>query len=101
MSEPKQEIWLMRHGETEWSAEGKHTSRTDLPLLTSGIEQAHELKDRLKEQQFALVLVSPMQRARETCQIAGFGDVAQVTSDLHEWDYGQYEGRSTTEIRRD
>ncbi|HET9742177.1 MAG TPA: histidine phosphatase family protein [Terriglobales bacterium] len=101
MNEPKQEIWLMRHGETEWSAEGKHTSRTDLPLLPSGIEQAHELSARLTGQQFALVLVSPMQRARETCQIAGYGDVAQVTLDLHEWDYGEYEGRSTAEIRRD
>jgi len=99
MSGPKQEIWLMRHGETEWSAKGAHTSRTDLPLLPSGIKQAQELAAKLNGRKFALVLVSPMQRARETCRLAGYGDVAQVTEDLKEWDYGAYEGRSTAEIR--
>jgi broad specificity phosphatase PhoE len=101
MVAPKQEIWLMRHGETEWSAAGAHTSRTDLPLLPSGVKQAQELAAKLKERKFALVLVSPMQRARETCRIAGYGDVAQVTDDLKEWDYGMYEGRSTADIRKD
>ncbi|PYY17521.1 MAG: histidine phosphatase family protein [Acidobacteria bacterium] len=101
MSEPKQEIWLMRHGETEWSASGAHTSRTDLPLLPSGIKQAEELKTKLKGRKFALVLVSPMQRARETCRLAGYADKAEITDDLKEWDYGLYEGRSTAQIRQD
>jgi broad specificity phosphatase PhoE len=101
MPDPKKEIWLMRHGETEWSAKGLHTSRTDLPLLTSGIEQAKELGPRLKGHKFALVLVSPMQRARETCRLAGYADAAHVTDDLKEWDYGLYEGRSTADIRQE
>jgi probable phosphoglycerate mutase len=99
MHEPKQEIWLMRHGETEWAASGAHTSRTDLPLLPSGIEQGKQLATKLKGRKFALVLVSPMQRARETCRLAGYGDVAEVTDDLKEWDYGMYEGRTTAQIR--
>jgi len=101
MSEPKQEIWLMRHGETEWSASGAHTSRTDLPLLPSGIKQAEELKIKLHGRKFALVLVSPMQRARETCRLAGYADHAEIIEDLLEWDYGLYEGRSTAQIRQD
>ena len=91
----------MRHGETEWSASGAHTSRTDLPLLPSGIKQAEELKTKLKGRKFALVLVSPMQRARETCRLAGYADKAEITDDLKEWDYGLYEGRSTAQIRQD
>jgi len=101
MSEPKQEIWLMRHGETEWSASGAHTSRTDLPLLPSGIKQAEELKIKLHGRKFALVLVSPMQRARETCRLAGYADHGEIIEDLMEWDYGLYEGRSTAQIRQD
>jgi probable phosphoglycerate mutase len=101
MSEPKQEIWLMRHGETEWSASGAHTSRTDLPLLPSGVKQAQELAPKLKNQKFALVLVSPMQRARETCRLAGLSAQAEVTDDLKEWDYGEYEGRTTHDIRKE
>jgi len=101
MTEPKQEVWLMRHGETEWSASGAHTSRTDLPLLPSGMEQAQQLATKLKGRKFALVLVSPMQRARETCRLAGYGDAAEVTNDLKEWDYGLYEGRTTAQIRKD
>ena len=101
MIDPKKEIWLMRHGETEWSAKGMHTSRTDLPLLPSGIKQAEELRDKLKGCKFAMVLVSPMQRARETCRLAGYADVARVTDDLNEWDYGAYEGRTTADIRKD
>ena len=101
MSEPKQEIWLMRHGETEWSLSGAHTSRTDLPLLPSGIKQAQELAGKLKNQKFALVLVSPMQRARETCRLAGLSEHAEVTDDLKEWDYGLYEGRSTADIHKE
>jgi probable phosphoglycerate mutase len=91
----------MRHGETEWSASGAHTSRTDLPLLPSGIKQAQDLAGRLKSRKFALVLVSPMQRARETARLAGYADKAEVTDDLKEWDYGMYEGRSTAQIRKD
>jgi probable phosphoglycerate mutase len=101
MNEPKQEIWLMRHGETEWSASGAHTSRTDLPLLPSGIKQAQELAPKLKNQKFALVLVSPMQRARETCRLAGLSSQAEVTDDLKEWDYGDYEGRTTHDVRKE
>jgi len=101
MIDSKKEIWLMRHGETEWSAKSMHTSRTDLPLLPSGIKQAEELGEKLKGRSFELVLVSPMQRARETCRRAGYGDVARETDDLKEWDYGAYEGRSTAEIRKD
>ena len=91
----------MRHGETEWSAKGMHTSRTDLPLLPSGIKQAEELRHKLAGRSFGLVLVSPMQRARETCRLAGYGDVARLTDDLKEWDYGEYEGRTTSEIRKE
>jgi probable phosphoglycerate mutase len=97
----QQEIWLMRHGETEWSASGAHTSRTDLPLLPSGIKQAQELTAKLKGQKFALVLVSPMQRAQDTCRLAGLSANAQITADLKEWDYGRYEGLSTAQIRKE
>ena len=91
----------MRHGETEWSASGAHTSRTDLPLLPSGIKQAQDLAAKLKGHKFALVLVSPMERARETARLAGYADKGEVTDDLKEWDYGMYEGRSTAQIRHD
>ena len=101
MSEPHQEIWLFRHGETEWSLSGAHTSRTDLPLTANGLKQAQELAPRLKGRKFALVLTSPMSRARETCRLVGFGDQAEVTDDLKEWDYGAYEGRSTQDIRKE
>lgn len=101
MSESHQEIWLMRHGETAWSVSGAHTGRTDIPLTENGIKQAQDLKLRLKGRKFALVLVSPMSRARETCRLAGYADVAEVSPDLLEWDYGDYEGRSTPEIQKD
>lgn len=93
------ELWLMRHGETEWSLSGAHTSRTDIPLTDHGRKRAEELRDYLKETQFAKVLVSPMQRARETCEIAGFGAQAEVEEDLREWDYGESEGKTTKEMR--
>jgi probable phosphoglycerate mutase len=92
-------IYLVRHGQTEWSANGRHTSRTDLPLLESGREQAEVLGARLSSHPFALVLTSPMRRARETCELAGFGEVAQIEDGLREWDYGEYEGLTTPEIR--
>ena len=89
----------MRHGETEWSLSGAHTSRTDIPLTEHGRKRAEELRDYLKGTKFDAVFVSPMQRARETCAIAGFGDVAKVDDGLKEWDYGVYEGKTTKEIQ--
>lgn len=95
------ELWLIRHGETEWSLSGKHTSRTDLPLTERGKERAEKIREYLAGKDFSMVLTSPMQRARQTCEIAGFGDVAQIDSDLSEWDYGVYEGRTTKDIQKE
>jgi probable phosphoglycerate mutase len=95
------ELWVVRHGETEWSASGKHTSRTDVPLTEQGRMRAERLRDYLKGIRFDAVLVSPMQRARETCEIAGLGGQAVVDEGLKEWDYGIYEGRTTAEIREE
>ena len=93
------ELWLVRHGETEWSASGKHTSRTDVALTERGREKAVLLGKYLADVSFAAVFRSPMARARETCEIAGFGARAVVDDDLKEWDYGVYEGRTTAEIQ--
>jgi probable phosphoglycerate mutase len=93
------QVVLVRHGETEWSASGRHTSFTDVALTSRGREQAHALAARLAGTKFALVLTSPRQRARDTCALAGLGAQAEVTDDLAEWDYGDYEGRTTEEIR--
>ena len=93
------ELWLIRHGETEWSASGKHTSRTDLPLTELGRERAAKLGKYLAGTKFAAVLRSPMLRAKQTCEIAGFGAEAVVVDDLREWDYGVYEGRTSAEIQ--
>jgi broad specificity phosphatase PhoE len=92
------EIVVVRHGETEWSATGRHTSQTDLPLTEKGRERARGLGRQLAERTFAIVLCSPLRRARETCELAGFGDVAELVPDLHEWDYGEYEGLTTPQI---
>ena len=89
---------LVRHGETEWSRSGQHTSRTDLPLTKAGRERARGLAGPLGERRFELVLCSPLLRARETCQLAGFGEVAVICDRLREWDYGAYEGLTTSEI---
>jgi probable phosphoglycerate mutase len=94
-------LWLIRHGETAWSLSGAHTGRTDIPLTREGEERAKGIAAKLAGQQFALVLCSPLQRARRTCEISGFGAQARIDPDLLEWDYGSYEGRTTAEIRRD
>ena len=93
------EIVLVRHGETEWSAAGKHTSSTDLPLVPAGRERAQQLRGALAGRSFGVVLTSPLRRARETCELAGLGEQASVEEDLREWDYGEYEGLTTPEIR--
>ena len=93
------ELWLVRHGETEWSLSGAHTSRTDIPLTENGREKARELGAYLAPTHFAAVRVSPMTRAKDTCRIAGLIDQAQVEEGLREWDYGIYEGLSTPQIR--
>lgn len=93
------EIWLIRHGETEWSLSGQHTGRTDLPLTAAGERQAEGIGRYLAGRPFALVLTSPLQRARETCRLAGYSAVAQVEPDLCEWDYGAYEGRTSGQIQ--
>jgi broad specificity phosphatase PhoE len=95
------QIWLFRHGETEWSLSGQHTGRTDLPLTPAGRRRAQAIGRRLSGRPFALVLSSPLSRALETCRLAGYGDVAERTPDLMEWDYGDYEGRRTVDIQKE
>jgi len=96
---PSQEVWLVRHAETEWSRSGRHTGRTDVPLTDAGRKRARELGARLADRSFALVLTSPLSRARDTANLAGLGNRAQVREDLLEWDYGEYEGITTRAIR--
>ncbi len=91
-------VYLARHGETAWSLSGRHTGRTDLPLTERGERDAARLGERLKGLAFSRVLTSPLRRAARSCELAGFGTVAEVDSDLVEWDYGEYEGRRTAEI---
>jgi broad specificity phosphatase PhoE len=93
------EIVLARHGETEWSRDGRHTGRTDIPLTENGREQARVLGRALGEWSFGLVLSSPLERALDTCRLAGLGDSVETTDDLLEWDYGEYEGITTPQIR--
>ena len=92
-------LFLVRHGATEWSDDGRHTGRTDVPLTERGRAQAAAVGQALRGRRFALVLVSPLGRARETCRIAGYGHEAVEDPDLLEWDYGDYEGVTTAEIR--
>jgi broad specificity phosphatase PhoE len=94
-------VVLVRHGATEWSVTGQHTSRTDLPLTADGRRNAECLRPRLAHHDFALVLTSPLRRARETCELAGLGEQAQLDEDLVELDYGEYEGRTTADIRQE
>jgi len=93
------QVVLVRHAETEWSRDGRHTGRTDIPLTDAGRAAAAGLPERLRAWRFERVLVSPSTRARETCELAGFGEQAEVRESLLEWDYGEYEGLTTPEIR--
>jgi probable phosphoglycerate mutase len=92
-------LFIVRHGETEWSASGQHTSRTDLPLTETGRQQARAVREKLAGETFSLVLGSPLRRAVETAELAGFGDGLELCDDLREWDYGDYEGLTTPQIR--
>src|SRR5262245_3210509 len=94
-------VWLARHGETAWSLSGQHTGLTDLPLTERGEQNARSLGKRLKGMIFAAVFTSRLQRAACTCELAGFGNQAEVDRGLLEWDYGQYEGRRTVDIHKE
>ena len=94
-------VYLARHGETAWSVSGQHTGRTDIPLTVRGERNAESLGQRLIGTTFAKVLTSPLSRARRTCELAGFSARAEADPDLQEWDYGQYEGRRTIDIRKE
>lgn len=94
-------VYLARHGETPWTITGQHTGRTDLPLTERGESNARRLGERLSGLTFGKVFTSPLQRAKRTCELAGFGSVAQIDSDLVEWDYGDYEGRLTSDILKE
>jgi len=93
------QVWVVRHGDTEWSRDGRHTGRTDLPLVDSGRLQAEGIGPRLSRHAFDLVLSSPLQRAVETARLAGFDGGVQLDPDLEEWDYGVYDGLTTPQIR--
>ncbi|MDR4482298.1 MAG: histidine phosphatase family protein [Nitrospirales bacterium] len=98
MFEKQQEVYVIRHGETEWSLSGQHTGTTDLPLTENGRKLARLLQPMLANHSIARILTSPLQRARETCQLAGFGEKAEVDTNLVEWNYGEYEGITTKQI---
>jgi probable phosphoglycerate mutase len=95
------EIWVLRHGQTDWSAVGRHTGRNDLPLNAEGEAQARELATRLAGMHFDRVICSPLQRAQQTCEIAGLREQAEIDPDAMEWNYGDYEGRTTADIREE
>jgi len=99
MKRDAQKVYLIRHGETEWSRAGRHTGVTDVVLTEHGRETARLLQPVLAQERFTLVLSSPLQRARETCELAGLGKVAMVEPDLIEWNYGEYEGLTTRQIQ--
>ncbi len=101
MSEALPIVYLARHGETAWTLSGQHTGLTDLPLTERGERNARRLEERLRGVTFAKVFTSPLQRAMRTCELAGFGSVAEIDRDLLEWNYGEYEGRLTTDIHKE
>jgi probable phosphoglycerate mutase len=92
-------LYLIRHGETEWSRSGQHTGRSDIPLTGHGEDEARALASCFRDISFSAVLTSPKQRARRTCELAGLGSVARIEPDLAEWDYGEYEGKRSADIR--
>lgn len=99
MSMHSQQVYLIRHGETEWSLTGQHTGITDLPLTENGRMLAKRLRPVLAKQSFVMVLTSPLERARDTCELSGLCAAAQIDNDLVEWNYGEYEGLTSREIR--
>jgi probable phosphoglycerate mutase len=101
MSSELPKLYLARHGDTAWTESGQHTGRTDLPLNECGEAHACQLGERLREFSFARVFTSPLKRASRTCELAGFGSVAAVDSDLIEWDYGSFEGAITSDVLRE
>ena len=101
MSSRLPKLYLARHGDTDWTDSRRKTGRTDLPLNERGEQRARQLGERLQQFSFAQVFTSPLQRASRTCALAGFGNVAEVNSDLVEWDYGRFEGKSTADIQQD
>jgi broad specificity phosphatase PhoE len=101
MSEALPVVYLARHGDTAWTVSGQHTGRIDLPLTENGERNARRLGERLKGMTFTKVFTSPLQRAARTCELAGFGGVAELLPDLVEWDYGQYEGLRLAEILKE
>ena len=96
----ERQLWLLRHGATEWAKNGRHTGSTDLPLLPEGEEEARHLAPALTSHRFAAVFSSPLQRAQRTCELGGLGQQRRVMETLREWDYGDYEGITTKEIRQ-
>jgi broad specificity phosphatase PhoE len=99
MSTDIQQVYVVRHGETEWSLSGQHTGVSDIPLTENGRRAAKLMEPVLAKETFALVLTSPLKRSRETCELSGLGAIAQVDGDLVEWNYGEYEGLTSREIR--
>ena len=97
---PKKQIWILRHAATEWSQNGRHTGRSDIPLLKEGETAAKRMRPTVESHQFQLALSSPMERARKTAELMGLGDAIEIDPDLREWDYGDYEGITTPEIRK-